>query len=82
MTAQEILDTKEVFNIKDIMILYQCKEAMAYKIIKAIRSVSDRLELNGRVHKKDYFDYINRFDTKKRVVEEPEKFDNYSYRAK
>ena len=68
MTAQEVLQ-KEVFNVNDIKILCQCGLATAYKIIRQIKSVSDRLGLSGRIHKKDYEDYINRFAEKeKRVV--------------
>lgn len=59
MSIKDVLE-KEVFNIKDIMIIFQCKQAMAYKIIRQIRNFSDRLEISGHVHKKDYEDYINR----------------------
>lgn len=64
MTTQEILE-KEVFTKQDIMTLCGVKEVTAWKIMKSIRSVSDRLGIKGIIHKKDYLDYINRFDTKK-----------------
>ena len=64
MTAQEILE-KEVFTTKDIMILCDVEPHTAYKIMKSIRSVSDILGIKGIIHKKDYLNYINRFDTKK-----------------
>lgn len=59
MSTQEVLE-KEVFTVKDIEVLFQVKQNVAYRIIKQIKSVSDRLQLSGRVHKKDYEDYINR----------------------
>lgn len=64
MTAQEILEKKEVLKVQDIMQIFDCGQGLAYKIIKAIKSVSDRLELGGRIHKNDYFDYINRVNKK------------------
>lgn len=64
MSVQEVLQ-KEVFNVKDIETLCQCKKAVAYKIIRQIKTVSDRLGLTGKVHKKDYEDYINRTGNKK-----------------
>lgn len=64
MTAKEILETKEVFTTQDIMVICGVKDVTAYKIMKAIRSVSDRLGIKGIIHKKDYLDYINRFDKK------------------
>ena len=59
MSIKEVME-KEVFNVKDIMIIFQCGQNAAYKLIREIRSVSDRLHLTGKVHKKDYEDYINR----------------------
>lgn len=64
MTAVEILETKEVFTTQDIMTLCEVKYVTACKIMKAIRSVSDRLGIKGIIHKKDYLDYINRFNKK------------------
>lgn len=63
MTANEILE-KEVFTTQDIMTLCQVKYVTACKIMKSIRSVSDRLGIKGIIHKKDYLDYINRFNKK------------------
>lgn len=64
MTASEILEQKEVLTKQDIMILCEVEQTTAYKIMKAVRSVSDRLGIKGIIHKKDYLDYINRFDKK------------------
>lgn len=64
MTASEILEKKEVLTKQDIMILCEVEQTTAYKIMKAVRSVSDRLGIKGIIHKKDYLDYINRFDKK------------------
>ena len=57
--VQEILQ-KEVFNVEDIRIIFQCGKSTAYKIIREIKSVSDRICISGRVHKKDYEDFLNR----------------------
>ena len=59
MAVNEVLQ-KEVFNVNDIMIICQCGKNLAYKIIREIKSVSDRLNLSGRVHRKDYEDYLER----------------------
>ena len=59
MTIQEILE-KEVFNIEDIQVIFQCGKSTGYKIIRDIKAISNRVKLSGRVHKKDYEDYINR----------------------
>lgn len=64
MTASEILEKKEVLTKQDIMDICGVKDVTAYKIMKAVRSVSDRLGIKGIIHKKDYLDYINRFDKK------------------
>lgn len=73
MTLQEIMQ-KEVFNVKDIEVIFNVGQGKAYKIMRAIKSVSDRLEITGRVHRKDYEDYINRFDAQKNTLKPyPEK---------
>ena len=59
MGAKMVME-KEVFNVNDIMIICQCGKNLAYKIIREIKSVSDRLNLSGRVHRKDYEDYLER----------------------
>ncbi len=59
MTIQEVLQ-KEVFNNDDIKVIFQCGKSTAYKIIREIKSVSDRIGISGRVHRKDYEDFINR----------------------
>ena len=73
MAVKEVLQ-KEVFNVKDIMVLCQCGQSVAYRIIREIKSISDRLNLSGRVHKLDYEDYLNR--TKKEHCSNPEKVEN------
>lgn len=60
MTAREILDTKEVFSAEDIAVLFDVHIQTAYQKIREIRHYSDRLGFSGKVHKKDYEDYINR----------------------
>lgn len=63
MTVKEILE-KEVFNVNDISILFEVSKDKAYKVIREIRSFSDRLKFSGKCHRKDYEDYLNR-ETKK-----------------
>ena len=65
MTASEILEKKEVLTTQDVMTLCEVGRTTACKIMKAVRSVSDRLGIKGIIHKKDYLDYINRFEIKK-----------------
>ena len=61
MSVQEILQ-KEVFTVDDIKALCGLKKDRAYKLIREIRDYSDRLRISGKIHRKDYEDYINRFD--------------------
>lgn len=67
MSAREILESKEVFNVDDIAIIFEVNKFTAYRKIREIRNFSDRLGFSGKVHRKDYEDYINR-DLKKEVV--------------
>ena len=60
MEAKEILERKEVLNHEDIKIIFQCGKNSAYKRILEIRSVSDILGVPGKVHKNDYFKYIEK----------------------
>ena len=60
MEAKEILEQKEVLNVADIMVIFQCKQASAYKRLNEIKSISNILGLSGRVHKNDYFKYIEK----------------------
>ena len=62
-TLQEVLQ-KEVFTVKDIEVIFSVKKNVAYRIIRNIKSVSDRLELSGRIHRKDYEDYITLYEKK------------------
>lgn len=65
MSLKEILE-KEVFTIEDIQAIFCVKRSSAYSIMKAIHSVSDRVGVKGRCHRKDYEDYINRIDREKK----------------
>lgn len=64
MPLEEVMK-KEVFTVNDIETIFSVKKARAYKIMKGIKSYSDRLNTSGRIHKKDYEDWINRFDKEK-----------------
>ena len=61
MPLEEVMK-KEVFTVNDIQTIFSVKKARAYKIMKGIKSYSDRLNTSGRIHKKDYEDWLNRFD--------------------
>ena len=63
-TLEEVLH-KEVYKVGDIEVIFQVKKAQAYKIIRQVKSVSDRLNISGMIHRKDYEDYINRDLSKK-----------------
>jgi hypothetical protein len=64
MPLEEVMK-KEVFTVNDIETIFSVKKARAYKIMKGIKSYSDRLNTSGRIHKKDYEDWLNRFDKEK-----------------
>lgn len=64
MSLEEVMK-KEVFTVDDIETIFSVKKARAYKIMKGIKSYSDRLNTSGRIHKKDYEDWLNRFDKEK-----------------
>ena len=64
MPLEEVMK-KEVFTVNDIETIFSVKKARAYKIMKGIKSYSDRLNTSGRIHKKDYEDWINRLDKEK-----------------
>ena len=54
MTANEILEKKEVLTKQDIMVLCEVEQTTAYKIMRAVRSVSDRLGIKGIIHSKEF----------------------------
>ena len=58
-TVSEILQ-QEVFNVSDIETIFKVKSGKAYKVMREIKAYSDRLKIGGRIHRKDYEDYINR----------------------
>lgn len=60
MCSRQILQEKEVLNVQDIKLIFGVGTSKAYQIMRCIKSVSDRLDIKGRVHVKDYFDYIDR----------------------
>lgn len=60
MTAKELLEQKEAFTVDDICILINVKKGRAYKFIREVKAYSDRLQVNGRILKKDYLEYVNR----------------------
>lgn len=59
MEVRQILE-KEVLNVEDIKTIFGVGKNLAYKTIRQIKSVSDRIGIVGKVHRKDYEDYINR----------------------
>lgn len=74
MTQQEHdeIFAKEVLTIKDIMKLFACAYPTASEQIRKMKTKLEfsgkalRLDMQGRIHKLDYFDYIG--------VKDPEKY--------
>jgi len=60
LTAKEILEQKETYRNADIQVLFDVARSKASEMIRAIKSVSDRTGIKGRVHRLDYQDYLNR----------------------
>ncbi len=60
LTAKEILEQKETYRNVDIQVLFDVAHTKASEMIRAIKSVSDRTGIKGRVHRLDYQDYLNR----------------------
>ena len=59
MEIKQILE-KEVFNVEDVKQIFDIGTGRAYKKMREIKSISDRIGISGRIHRKDYEDYINR----------------------
>lgn len=54
--------TKEVYSVKDIQeLLGGVSYNFACRKIREIKTVSDRLEIRGHVHRLDWEAYLNRF---------------------
>ena len=64
-----MLRDKEVIRAIDIVAELGVSKATAYKMIREIKAVSDKLGISGMVHQVDYQAYLNRID-KKEVVNE------------
>lgn len=54
--------TKEVYSVKDIQeLLGGVSYNFACRKIREIKTVSDRLEIRGHIHRLDWEAYLNRF---------------------
>lgn len=54
MLRNEILETKQYFDVEDIKNIFACNKNIAYRIIREIKSVSDILRISGKVAIADY----------------------------
>lgn len=55
-----MLRDKEVIRAIDIVAELGVSKATAYKMIREIKAVSDKLGISGMVHQVDYQAYLNR----------------------
>lgn len=54
--------TKEVYSVKDVQeLLGGVSYNFACRKIREVKTVSDRLEIRGHIHRLDWEDYLNRF---------------------
>lgn len=54
--------TKEVYSVKDIQeLLGGVSYNFACRKIREVKTVSDRLEIRGHIHRLDWEAYLNRF---------------------
>lgn len=63
MSTKEILE-KEVLDINDLKNIVNIGSTKAYQLMREIKNVSDRLKIRGRIHIKDYQEYIDRQEKK------------------
>lgn len=54
MRAEDIFKDKPYLNYADIMKIFRCGENKARQIIRAIKSVSDTIPIQGKVSQADY----------------------------
>lgn len=51
-------ETREVIKVKDMMEMLGMSYKTATKVIRQVKSVSDRLQISGVIHKLDWIDYL------------------------
>lgn len=54
------MEDKLYYDYLDIMKMFNCGRDRAYAIIRSIKSVSDSLNIKGRVTRNDYLAWYNR----------------------
>lgn len=59
MKAEKIFESKSYLDVFDIMVIFECGEAKAYSIIRAIKSVSSTIPIKGKVAQIDYERWIS-----------------------
>lgn len=57
ITLQEVLQ-KELLGVSDIQVIFNCGKSRAYKVIREIKTVSDAFHLKGKIHRRDYENYL------------------------
>ena len=54
MIKNDIMQEKQYISVKDIENIFNCSSPVAQKIMRQIKSVSDRLGVKGKVTLSDY----------------------------
>lgn len=60
MTKDEIMNTAQYLNVRDIMKIFDCGRDTAYKKLREIKSVSDTMRISGKITVRDYEAWYNR----------------------
>lgn len=59
MNKEELFEKPQYLGVEDICKIFNCNYAKACNIIRAIKSVSDRTKLKGKVTVTDYEAWYN-----------------------
>ena len=57
-----IEERKEIITVRDMMEMLDCSYDTACKRLREVKAVSNLLDLRGKVHRKDWERYLNRFN--------------------
>lgn len=55
-------ERKEIITAKDMMEMIGCCYVTACQKIREVKAVSNLLDLRGKIHRKDWERYLNRFN--------------------
>ena len=57
-------ERKEIITIQDMMEMLSCSYSTASRTIRQVKAFSNLLEISGKIHRKDWEAYLNRFNKK------------------